>query len=128
MQVVWAETKRLAIGTLILDFIVLAVMFGLKRLSISAIFSLICASIFLILNFITLGWFSVMALQRSPSGARIWMGTGYLLRVLLVGGLIIFSFFSPIFEPFCIILPFLYPKLLFVAGEFIRGKRSSERA
>ena len=107
-KAVLKETKRVAVGVLIGDLIMLAVFFLLKKLDITVVLGALLGSAAAVGNFFTMG----LGLQKAlddPDRTKFLVQRSYTLRMLGMIAVMIVGFVLPCFHVVAVLVPFLLP-------------------
>ena len=126
-EIISQETRRLAKGAVVLDLICLAVSWMLGYPPKPMALGLLFGTLFLLLNFQLIGISVKRSLgSSSPDIAKRKMTVGALGRYALSGVVIWVGIRSPLLNVFGVVLPLLYPKLIYYSGAvfglFRKGK------
>ena len=119
-EVISQETLRLAKWSAVLDVICLGMTWMLGYPPKQMVLGLLFGTLFLLLHFQLIGISVKRSLgSLSPENAKRRMTVGALGRYVLSGVVIWVGIRSPILNVFGVVLPLLYPKLIYYIGAVI---------
>lgn len=129
------ELVMLLPRVLILDAAIYGVSLIFLGLNYTMLLGLLLGTAVLYLYLFLLAWFTEETVLRykisgSEKSAKGFMFLGYLLRYFVVGAAIYISFtvkFGFLFNTFGVVIPLVYPKLIYYIQSISKPKRKGER-
>ena len=100
---------QIAIGSLILGFVMDIVFFLVGRFDMTVVLGTIVGIICADLNFIFLG---ITVSKTLNNGKTAYMGVSYLLRMAFIGAVVVFSIKSPYINYVSAAIPLVFPRVI----------------
>jgi len=107
------EIKYLAKYTILIDIILCTLLYICNEFTKEAFLGVLVGVIVVIVNFIVIVITSINSLKKSPKVAAKKMFLSYILRYILIFGIIATCFSSNVINPWYIMLNLIYPKIIF---------------
>ncbi|WP_408628553.1 ATP synthase subunit I [Anaeropeptidivorans aminofermentans] len=125
-NIVFKETKNIAIGVSILTAIMLLVFLILKKLTFYVFLSAFIGAILAILNFFLLGLSLNKAVNKEASNAKQYIQVSYSYRMIGLFIILAIGLYLKLFNPVAILLPLIFPRIVISAINFKRRRGINE--
>ncbi|MBC8569843.1 ATP synthase subunit I [Zongyangia hominis] len=127
-KIVVDEIKRISLGVILLDGVLLVIMLILGRMSHRMLWGVLFSSCFAILNFVLLGLACTRAVQKSEKSAKLSIRLSYAARLLLTGVVVYIGLSSSHLDPLGVIIPLLFPVIAIYLMNFVERRREGGRS
>ena len=108
------QLAQVAVGTAVLDLLVLAVAFFIKKLTVPFVLGLLVGSLFEMGIFISMIYSTKGVVNRTPGKGQTCYVVSYGLRLLACAVLMYAAIKTPFISFWGVIIPLFYTKIIFV--------------